>query len=187
MSGGFFSYAARCAVGVAFGLSSVWKIRNPRQYRSAAWAVLPTWVTRAAARRLALLVASIEGVCGILLFFPTSIGQVGALTAMLLLSGYTFLFLRSRDLSAGCGCWRLPRHLEPGLYRRLVLARNGVLFVLSAIGALRPGILRAPQIGIGVVSGFLVALTILAIPEIGQVVKEQMSERHGDQLRSGRT
>ena len=106
---------------------------------------------------------------------------------MLLLSGYTFLFLKSRDLSAGCGCWRLPRHLEPGLYRRLVLVRNAILFCLSAVGVLRPGIARAPQIGIGVVSGFLVALTILAIPEIGQVVMEQMSERHGDQLRSGRT
>jgi hypothetical protein len=68
-----------------------------------------------------------------------------------------------RDLSAGCGCWAVPR-----ANRAALLARNGLLLVLAATSLAGTPTLDWRVVLAGIPMGIVYALLIMEIPSIHQ-------------------
>jgi hypothetical protein len=175
---GALAYSARTSVAVVLLLSAGWKLTHQGAFQAAFRASAPPQL-RSLARLSTFAVPAIEILCASLLFVPSSLGRAGSLLAVLLLLGFTVSLALSRDLTAGCGCWREPGFdLSESSRRRVLLRRNGLLLALALAGVMGPNV--EPDllhVVFGLAVGGLVGLILLELPEIGAIVALSNSQK----------
>jgi hypothetical protein len=160
---------ARAAVGIAFALSAVWKLRHAGEFR-----VVFRWLApRAVADRrvVAALVPGGELVLAAALIVPLRVGRPAALVALMVLAGFTLAWDYAGAGATGCGCWSQVNVLDEPTAARLLLVRNGVLGSLAVVGAIASGRLpSAPGEMFVVAAGAMVAVLVMEIPQVGAVL-----------------
>jgi hypothetical protein len=133
-------------------------------------------------RLSSFFVPSLEILCASGLLAPGRAGQLASLLAIGILLGFAGAIAFSRDLSAGCGCWREPSFdVGEASRRRILLFRNGLLIALAAGGAIEGSQgLDAKHFAFGISAGGLFALILLELPQIGSIIV--LSSRHRREL-----
>jgi hypothetical protein len=155
----------RYSVAAAFAMSAVWKLRHRDEFASVV--ALVTHPTLMALRGIMIWIIPIAelAISGLLLL-PLMLGRIGALAAC----GFTLLASASlfrNDLSAGCGCWSSGVTYSRGP----LLARNAVLFALSALSLVGTPATGAGVLVFAVPVGALFALIVLEMPNVVQYLR----------------
>jgi hypothetical protein len=161
-------------VALTFLLSAAWKVGHSVGFSvviaGATRRPLPAWSTR-----LGPFVVLLEILIAVGLLFGFPEIWIASLAAGLFLVAFSVFLARADSLANGCGCWRPVRRGDTSAAPYLV--RNGVLIVLTAVGAAQPrAVSIASQAAVTAIA-VLPAWLVMEIPTVLELLAPTSARR----------
>jgi hypothetical protein len=161
-------------VALTFLFSAAWKVRHSVGFSvviaGATRRPLPAWSTRLGpfVVLLEILIAA-----GLLFGFPEI--WIASLAAGLFLIAFSVFLARADSLANGCGCWRPVRRGDTSAAPYLV--RNGILIVLTAIGAAQPRAVSIASQAAVIAIALLPAWLVMEVPTVLELLRPTGARR----------